>query len=187
MVGPGFSTEPYPGLPPLPPPVEYPERKRGLPSWAWVAGAAVVLVGLALAIALTNKGSDPIGGGGSGSQVAESTLQRAIQDHLDALASNDAKKIARNAGCGLFDAMKDQSQELSLARMAGQGFIKDYGKATITSIDKTVWLSDRQAHVLYSLKTEKGTQGTPQGQAEVLVDGADLYVCSNYLRTAAQV
>jgi hypothetical protein len=177
MTGPGFPSAQYPGPYTAPYPVDYPQPGRRVPRWAWVAVAAVLLIGLALLLGLTANNT-----GSVSSQPTTTVIQRSVQGYFDALASGDTKSLARNASCGLFDEVRDKNPELSLMRLSSESFRKENGKVTLTSIDKVVRLSEYQLRVLFTVQAQK--TANPQGQAELLLGEDGIYVCSAYLRTA---
>lgn len=180
---------PYPG--PLPPPVGYPSAKKGAAPrsrtlwWGLAALAAVVaLVGAALAFG--GKGFGP----GTG-EFTDAGAQTAIQNYLNALSDSDTETIARNAACGMFDAIKDRKSDLALARLASDAFSKQFTRAEVTGIDKIVLSSSYQAQVLFTMKVapasgSRSARDEQQGVAQLLRQDNHLLVCSYLLRTAAQ-
>lgn len=96
----------YPGL--LPPPVRYPKRRRR----RLVLGillALVVVTGLVAAI-LHGLHSGP-----TTATISDATAKTAIQRYLDALEHRDIDTIARNALCGIYDAVRDRRSDQALS------------------------------------------------------------------------
>lgn len=179
----------YPGM--LPPPVQYPPRKRR----TWVIAAVAVLaiaaiVGVIAAVSLTS-GRDAQGTGGP---LTEASAQAAIQDYLDALSNGDDETVARNTLCGLFDAAKERRSDLALASLSSDAFRKQYSSAEVASIDKIVMWSPSQAQVLFTMQVEparnpRGTaprDGEEQAIAQLLSLDDEILVCSYLPRTAGQ-
>ncbi|CAN3129694.1 hypothetical protein ACNUDN_17330 [Mycobacterium sp. smrl_JER01] len=178
----------YPG--PLPPPVQYPNRKRPWIVAAVIVVAVVVLAGVIAAVALT---------GGRGGAVAtgaltETSAQAAIQNYLDALTDGDEEAVARHTLCGLFDAVKERRSDLALASLSSDAFRKQYDSAEVTSIDKMVLSSPTQAQVLFTMRVEPATgssrnrpsEAEEQAVAQVLSIDDQVLVCSYLPRTAGQ-
>ncbi|MUM18607.1 hypothetical protein FZI91_12785 [Mycobacterium sp. CBMA271] len=177
MAEPGFSTVPYPGLPPMPPPVDYPERKRKAPRWLAPAAVVATLVVLALLLGFLTKNS------GVSHRPSEAKIQETIQGYLNAMAKFDTVTLARNAGCGLYDAVRDKDTDDTIVRANAQQFVSTFGTATVKSIDKIVYFSEYQLKVLFTASSQK-RKDTPQGQAELLINDGKIYVCSAYMRGA---
>jgi hypothetical protein len=187
--------EPYPDNPPstypgmLPPPVQYPKRRR----WPLVVGALLVMavvVGL-VSIVLATRGGDQASASGTLSDTAAKT---AIQEYLDAMTNGDDETVARHTLCGMFDAVKERRSDLALAGLASDAFRQQYGRAEVTSIDKIVMWSPHQAQVLFTMKVEPSgsrrgqprTEGEQQGVAQLLTQGDEVLVCSYLPRTSGQ-
>jgi hypothetical protein len=170
----------YPGL--LPPPVPYPKRRRrGL---VLAAVAALVLV-TAIAAIVHGVRSGPTTSAGA---ISDATAKAAIQGYLDALQHRDTESIARNALCGIYDAVRDRRSDQALAKLSSDAFRKQFSEARVTSIDKIVYWSDYQAQVLFSMRVKPATGGTlreqVQGIAQLLSQHNQVLVCSYVLRTA---
>ncbi|CDO06478.1 hypothetical protein BN977_01268 [Mycolicibacterium cosmeticum] len=169
----------------LPPPVQYPKRRR----WPLVAAiAAVVLVIAAVAGIVLVADRDEVR-----QSITAATAKPAIQQFLDALADGDEQTIARHTLCGLYDAVKNRDADLALADMSGDAFRKQYKRVEVTSIDKIVYLSPNQAQVLFSMKGTPATSGRMpssssgdgerQAVAQVLAQDNQVLVCSYVQRT----
>lgn len=175
----------YPGQ--LPPPVAYsrpPRRSRTL-LWGLLGLALVVALVGAAALVGTNRSA----GGTAG--FTDSAAKAAIQTYLTALADGDTETVARNAMCGMFDAIKDRKSDMALARLASDAFRKQFAHAEVISIDKIVLNSSYQAQVLFTMKvapatTARKAREQEQGVAQMLRQDNRLLVCSYLLRTAAQ-
>lgn len=193
----GAEGQPFPGPPaypypaaypgPLPPPVGYPQPPRRNRTLLWSL-VGLGLVAAVAAAALFANGSRS--GGGSGT-FTDATAKTAIQNYLTALSDNDTETVARNNGCGMFDAAKDRKSDLALARLASDAFRKQFAQAEVTSIDKIVPSSSLQAQVLFTMKvapaaTSRKARDSEQGVAQLLRQDGKLLVCSYLLRTAAQ-
>jgi len=179
----------YPGT--LPPPVQYPPRKRR--NWiiaAVAASAVVAMVGVIAAVALTG-GRDQQSSGGP---LSETSAQAAIQNYLDALSNGDDETVARNTLCGLFDAAKERRADLALAGLSSKAFRRQYSSAEVTSIDKMVSWSPSQAQVLFTMRVEPSRSprgNTPQDDeeqaiAQLLSIDDEVLVCSYLPRTTGQ-
>jgi hypothetical protein len=181
-------TSAYPGM--LPPPVDYPKKRR----WPLIAGAlaAVVLVAaLVAAIVLATRGGDEA----SSSALTDASAKAAIQEYLNAMTDGDDETVARHTLCGMFDAVKERRSDLALANLSSDAFRKQYGRAEVTSIDKMVMWSPHQAQVLFTMQVEptgssrRGqprTEGEQQGVAQLLSQDDEVLVCSYLPRTAGQ-
>ena len=121
----------YPGM--LPPPVQYPKRRR----WRAVAIALAliaVLAAIAAAIVLLARSDN----GGGATALNSASAKVAIQDYLDALADGDDETVARHLLCGLYDDVKERRSDLALAGLSSDAFRKQYSRAEVTSIDKMI-------------------------------------------------
>jgi hypothetical protein len=174
----------YPGM--LPPPVQYPKRRRGRLLIAGLVAAAVVAV-IVVAIVLS-AGNDSVRTTGT---VTDASAKTAIQGYLDALSRGDDETIARNTMCGLYDAVKEKRSDLALAGLASDAFRKQFSTAEVTSIDKIVMVSNYQSQVLFTMRTTPAGSRTQrpaeeQGVAQLLSQEGHILVCSYLLRTAGQ-
>ncbi len=178
----------YPG--PLPPPVQYPKRRR---PWIVAAVAVVAVVGLVAviaAVALTGRRDDA----GSSGALTEATAKTAIQDYLDALTNGDDETVARHTLCGLFDAVKERRSDLALANLSSDAFRKQYDSAEVTAIDKMVLSSPTQAQVLFTMRVVPASgssrtqpqEADEQAVAQLLSVDDEVLVCSYLPRTAGQ-
>lgn len=179
---------PYPGQ--LPPPVNYSPAARPKAQrrtlW-WGVGALAGVVALVATAVLVSGGRMAPGTG----EFTDAASKTAIQGYLNALSENDTDAIARNAACGMFDAIKDRKSDLALARLASDAFRKQFSSVEVTSIDQIVLSSSYQAQVLFSMRVVPASQGRSarddqQGVAQLLRQGDQLLVCSYLLRTATQ-
>ncbi|MBI3225355.1 MAG: hypothetical protein HYZ39_09880 [Mycolicibacterium cosmeticum] len=168
----------YPGT--LPPPVQYPQRRRWPLVVAIVAVIAVIatVIGVVVAFAKRPEPTDK--------QITAATAEPAIQEFLTALADGDEQTIARHTLCGLYDAVKSHDSDLALADMSGDAFRRQYKSVEVTSIDKIVFLSPTQAQVLFTMKGTPALAGRmpvdPGGErqavAQVLSQDGKILVCS---------
>lgn len=172
----------YPGM--LPPPVQYPKRRR----WPLFTAIAVVIAVLAAAVGIVLA----VAGRPAGDQqITAATAKPAIQEFLDALADGDEQTIARHTLCGLYDAVRNHDSDLALADMSGDAFRKQYKRVEVTSIDKIVYLSPTQAQVLFSMtgtpapsgRMPSDAGGERQAVAQVLSQDGKILVCSYVQRT----
>jgi hypothetical protein len=181
---PGFPPPPpgavYPG--PMPPPLPYPKpRRRGL-----LAGGVVALLVIAAVAAAILRTSHrvPVATGA----FSDATATSAIQSYLDALEHRDTEAIARNALCGIYDAVRDRRSDQAVAKLSSDAFRKQFSEARVTSIDKIVYWSDYQAQVLFSLRvqpaTGSSTRSDVQGVAQLMSQHNQILVCSYVLHSA---
>jgi hypothetical protein len=174
----------YPGM--LPPPVQYPKKRR----WRLVAGAVLaiaVVAALVTAIALA-AGDDKSSGT---SALTDASAQAAIQEYLDAMTNGDDETVARHTLCGLFDAVKERRSDLALAGLSSDAFRKQFSQAEVISVDKMVLTSPHQAQVLFTMRVvPAGRSGSRDGEeqavAQVLAQDNEILVCSYLPRTAGQ-
>ncbi|RFD24814.1 hypothetical protein MUBE_11755 [Mycobacterium uberis] len=174
------ATPTYPGI--LPPPVSYPRRR---PKWliisALVAIALIAAMTVAIVYGVRTNGSK------TGGTFSEATTKTAIQGYLDALEQRDADTIARNALCGIYDAVRDRRPDQALARLSSDAFRKQFSRVELTSIDKIVYWSPYQAQVLFTIRASPATGGPMHGQlqgvAQLLYQRNEILVCSYTLRT----
>lgn len=179
----------YPGM--MPPPVQYPKRRR----WRLILGAllAVLLVAaLATAVVFATRGDDSQA---TGAAVTEQSASTAIQGYLDALAQGDDETIARHTLCGLFDSVEQRRSDMRLAGLASDAFRKQFSRAEVAAIDKIVPWSDYQTQVLFTMRVAPAA-GSARGQqapdeeeqavAQLLTHGDDVFVCSYLLRSGGQ-
>ncbi len=171
----------YPGL--LPPPVPYPKRRGRRLVLATLA--ALVLIAALIAAIVHGARSGPTTPAGT---ISDATAKTAIQGYLDALEHRDTETIARNALCGIYDAVRDRRSDQALAKLSSEAFRKQFSEAQVTSIDKIVYWSDYQAQVLFSMRVKPGMGGAPrqqvQGIAQLLSQHNQVLVCSYVQRTA---
>jgi hypothetical protein len=182
--GPPQVTAAYPGN--LPPPVEYPKTPRQS-RWLVIAlGLLVVAVIAAVVAALIFAERRPDAAGDTA--LNPDSAKAAIQQYLDALAQGDDETIARNASCGLFDAIKDKQADMSLAKLASDVFRRQFDSVQVEQVDKIVALSPNQAQALFTMKAKSasGSQSAVDRQAvaQLLVQGNEILVCSYLPRTA---
>ncbi len=177
----------YPGM--LPPPVQYPKRRR----WRAVAIAlalTAVLAAIAAAIVVLAR-SDNAGGA---TALNSASAKVAIQDYLDALADGDDETVARHNLCGLYDDVKERRSDLALAGLSSDAFRKQYSRAEVTSIDKMIVTSPAQAQVLFTMRVTPARGSTrdqpaddgQQAVAQLLAQDGEILVCSYLPRTAGQ-
>jgi hypothetical protein len=181
----GFPPSPpgaaYPG--PLPPPLPYPKpRRRGL----LVGGVVALLVIVAVAAGILRASHRaPVAATGA---FSDATATSAIQSYLDALEHRDTEVIARNALCGIYDAVRDRRSDQAVAKLSSDAFRRQFSEARVTSIDKIVYWSDYQAQVLFSLRvqpaTGSSTRSEVQGVAQLLTQHNQVLVCSYVLHSA---
>jgi hypothetical protein len=174
----------YPG--PLPRPMPYPKRPRRRRWFIGVVVALLVVAGVAAAIVYGSRNAPKAATGAFSDAAATS----AIQSYLDALEHRDTDAIARNALCGIYDAVRDPRSDQALARLSSDAFRKQFSEAMVTSIDKIVYWSDYQAQVLFSMRVRApnggSTRGQVQGIAQLLSQHNQILVCSYVQRTAGE-
>jgi hypothetical protein len=184
---PDTASSTYPGM--LPPPVQYPKKRR----WPLIAGAllaVLVVAATVTAIVFATRGGDASGSGG----LTDASAKAAIQEYLDAMTNGDDETVARHTLCGMFDAVREKRSDLALAGLASDAFRQQYGQAEVTSIDKIVTWSPHQAQVLFTMEAkptgsrrgQPRTEGEQQGVAQLLTQGDEVLVCSYLPRTAGQ-
>ena len=172
----------YPGM--LPPPVQYPKRRR----WPLIAGALLAIAAVTAAVAailFATKDDSPATGA-----LTSASAQSAIQEYLDALSDGDDETVARHTLCGLFDAVKERRSDLALASLSSDAFRKQYRRADVTSIDKMVFPSPNQAQVLFTMRVvparDQPANDEEQAVAQLLAQDDEILVCSYLPRTAGQ-
>ncbi|MFB1297176.1 hypothetical protein ACAG24_016825 [Mycobacterium sp. pW049] len=186
---PGGADASYPGT--LPPPVQYPKRRRG--PWVAIAVAVVAVLavaGVIAAVALSG-GRDEQAATGA---LTDTSAQAAIQDYLDALSNGDDEQVARHTLCGLFDSVKERRSDLALAGLSSDAFRKQYDSAEVTSIDKMVLSSPTQAQVLFTMRVlpasgssrNQPQEADEQAVAQLISVDNEILVCSYLPRTAGQ-
>jgi len=165
-----------------PPAVPFPRtrsRRRLVVGIALAAAAAAVLT-LAVLYGVRTNGAN------SGGAVSEKAAHAAIQGYLDALEKGDVEGITRNTLCGLYDGVRDKRSDEALARLSSEAFRKQFSGATVTSIDKLVYLSQYQTQTLFTVKLTPANGGTAhdhvQGIAQLLFQRGQVNVCSYVLR-----
>lgn len=178
---------PYPAM--LPPPVQYPKRRRW-PVLAAAAVAVIVIAGLVTAIVLASRNDKS----SSQAELTATSAKAAIQEYLDALTKGDDQTVARHTLCGLFDAVKEHRSDLALASLSSDAFRKQYSRVEVTSIDKMVLWSPNQAQVLFTMrvapasgsKRDQPPKDEEQAVAQLLAQDNEVLVCSYLPRTAGQ-
>ncbi len=108
----------------LPPPVQYPRRRRWPPLVAAIVGVIAVIaaaVGIVVVVAGRQEPGTP--------PITAATAKPAIQEFLDALADGDEQTIARHTLCGLYDAVRNHDSDLALADMSGDAFRRQYKRS----------------------------------------------------------
>ncbi|MCA2243027.1 hypothetical protein JF781_11700 [Mycobacterium sp. WUMAC-067] len=187
--GPGFTPAPqagppsanYAGPPTGPAPYPPPRSKRRLIVGVALAIALVAVLTLAIVYGVRTNGAN------TGTTFSEATAKTAIQGYLDALEHRDVNEIARNALCGLYDAVQDKRSDQALAKLSSDAFRKQFSEVEITSIDKIVYLSQYQAQALFTMRVSPVSggpmRGPVQGIAQLLFQRGQIMVCSYVLRT----
>ncbi|MFI5511666.1 hypothetical protein ACIA48_29765 [Mycobacterium sp. NPDC051804] len=179
----------YPGM--LPPPVQYPKKRR----WPLIAGALLAVLVVAATVTGITLATRGEGGSSASGALTDESAKTSIQEYLDAMTNGDDETVARHTLCGMFDAVKEKRSDLALASLASDAFRQQYGRAEVTSIDKIVMWSPHQAQVLFTMRVEpSGTsrrgqpraEGEQQGVAQLLTQGNEVLVCSYLPRTAGQ-
>ena len=150
-------------------------------------GLLVVAVIAAVVAALIFAERRPDGGGDTA--LNPDSAKAAIQQYLDALAQGDDETIARNASCGLFDAIKDKQADMSLAKLASDVFRRQFDSVQVQQVDKIVSLSANQAQALFTMKAKTASASHEaevdrQSVAQLLVQGNEILVCSYLPRSA---
>lgn len=172
---------PYPGA--LPPPVSYPERpgRRRFGVLALAVAAVLAVAIVAATIVFTHQRDST-----ASATVTDASAKTAIQGYLDALLKGDKETIARNASCGLYDALKDRKSDLALADLASDAFRRQFSKVDVTSIDKIVFGTPTQAQVLFTMRAVPTgrQQGNieRQGVVQLIAQDREVLVCSYLLR-----
>ena len=174
----------YPG--PLPRPMPYPKPPRRRRLFIGAVLALLVVTGVAAAIVYGSRNGPKPAPGAFSDAAATSAIQR----YLDALEHRDTEVIARNALCGIYDAVRDRRSDQALAKLSSDAFRKQFSEAQVTSIDKIVYWSDYQAQVLFSMRvqpsTGSSTRSQVQGIAQLLSQHNQILVCSYVQRTAGE-
>jgi hypothetical protein len=162
--------------------VPYPKRRRRRLVLAVVAALVLITAIAAIVHGVRSSPTTPAGA------ISDATAKTAIQGYLDALQHRDTESIARNALCGIYDAVRDRRSDQALAKLSSDAFRKQFSEAQVTTIDKIVYWSDYQAQVLFSMRVQPATGGTlreqVQGIAQLLSQHNHVLVCSYVLRTA---
>ncbi|MCA2249719.1 hypothetical protein JF729_18240 [Mycobacterium intracellulare] len=187
--GPGFTPAPqagpppgnYAGPPPGPAPYPPPRSRRRLIVGVALAIALVAVMTVAIVYGVRTNGAN------TGTTFSEGAAKTAIQGYLDALEHRDINEIARNALCGLYDAVQDKRSDQALAKLSSDAFRKQFSEVEITSIDKIVYLSQYQAQALFTMRVSPVSGGPMRGQvqgiAQLLFQRGQIMVCSYVLRT----
>lgn len=187
--GPGFTPAPQAGPPPAnyagppPAPAPYPPRrsKRRLIVGVVLAIVLAAVMTVAIVYGVRTNGAN------TGATFSEGAAKTAIQGYLDALEHRDINEIARNALCGLYDAVQDKRADQALAKLSSDAFRKQFSEVEITSIDKIVYLSQYQAQALFTMRVSPVSGGPMRGQvqgiAQLLFQRGQIMVCSYVLRT----
>lgn len=168
----------YPGA--LPPPVDYPRRRR----WPWVVGVLGAVVVAAAAV----TGGYLAGRSGGEDNITNEQARAAIQNYVDALASGDTEQVSRHTLCGLYDAVKDHALDEQIAKLNSDTFREGFEKVDVVSVDKMVFAAPSAAQALFTVRTTPAQQGQQerevQGVAQILRDNENILVCSYLLRTS---
>jgi hypothetical protein len=167
----------------LPPARAYPRRRPKR-----------LIIGLLVVVALVSAMTAAIvygvrtNGANTGATFSEGTVKTAIQGYLDALEHRDIETISRNALCGMYDGVRDHRIDEAMAKTSSDAFRKQFSQVTVTSIDKIVYLSQYQAHVLFTMRVSPATGGPTddeiQGLAKLLFQRGQVSVCSYIPRDA---
>jgi hypothetical protein len=162
--------------------VDYPGRPGRRRSGIIALAVLVAVVATVVATIVFTQGRDET----ATATITDASAKTAIQGYLDALSSGDQEAIARNASCGLYDALKDRKSDMALADLASDAFRRQFKSVEVTSIDKIVVGSPSQAQVLFSMRAvPAGRQQSDierQGVVQLLAQGRDVLVCSYLLR-----
>jgi len=171
----------YVGPPPPPSPYPPPRSKRRLIVGVALAIVLVAVMTVAIVYGVRTNGAN------TGTTFSEGAAKTAIQGYLDALEHRDINEIARNALCGLYDAVQDKRADQALAKLSSDAFLKQFAEIEITSIDKIVYLSQYQAQALFTMRVSPVSGGPMRGQvqgiAQLLFQRGQIMVCSYVLRT----
>ncbi|TAM72544.1 hypothetical protein [Mycobacterium sp.] len=183
----GFTPAPQAGPPSAnyagPPPAPYPppRSKRRLIVGVALAIVLVAVMTVAIVYGVRTNGAN------TGTTFSEGAAKTAIQGYLDALEHRDINEIARNALCGLYDAVQDKRADQALAKLSSDAFRKQFSEVELTSIDKIVYLSQYQAQALFTMRVSPVSGGPMRGQlqgiAQLLFQRGQIMVCSYVLRT----
>jgi hypothetical protein len=179
-VSPSAAAPPYPGQ--MPPP-GYPKRRsrRRLIIGILLAVALIAAMTVAIVYGVRTNGAN------TGAAFSEASAKTAIQGYLDALEHRDTDNIARNALCGMYEAVRDKRSDQALAKLSSDAFRKQFSDVEVTSIDKIVYLSPYQAQALFTMRVSPATggpmRGDVQGIAQLLFQRGETLVCSYVLRT----
>lgn len=172
----------YPGQLPAPVPYPNPRPRRRLIIGLLVAVALVAAMTIAIVYGVRTNGAN------TGAAFSEASVKTAIQEYLDALEHRDIDGIVRNALCGMYDGVRDKRSDQALAKLSSDAFRKQFSQVQLTSIDKTVYLSQYQAQALFSMNVAPAMggpmRGPVQGVAQLLFQRGQILVCSYVLRTA---
>lgn len=168
----------YPGT--LPPPVDYPSRRR----WPWVAvavaGAGLLASGVLAGILIGSSGGEE--------PISNDEARAALQNYVDALAQGNLEQISRHTLCGLYDAVKDHALDEQVATINSEAFQEGFSKVDVISVDKMVFASPGAGQALFTVRitpAQQGDEREDQGVAQILRDGDEVLVCSYLLRNAA--
>lgn len=185
--------QPYPGQVPsaypgaMPPPVNYPKspRKRRIVLFGAGLVVAALVAAAVVGIIASRSGEDD-----AAVAVTDGSATTAIQGYLNALTEGDDETIARNNACGFFDAVKDRRSDMALADLSGDAFRRQFGSATVASIDKIVTWSPNQSQVLFTMRATPAGRSQAeverQGVAQLLIQDDGILVCSYLPRSTGQ-
>lgn len=180
----GYPPPMAPYLAPPPPAAPYPRppRRRLL-----VGSVLAAVTALGVAVGFLIRGG-PAPAQPAGSPITAASAETAIQHYLNALVDRDIDTVARNTLCGIYDDVADHRSDNAVAKMSSDAFRKQFGQAEVISIDKVVYLSDRQAQALFTMRVSRvgGEQRNDrvQGLAQLLSVDGHVLVCSYVLRAA---